>query len=124
MFTWVTSSTAAPVVTISENAITLNAAAASYFNDIRYVMVGIDEENHQLAIRPIQRRELDLHLHPQDVLYKITVGKGYARVTNKAVVKQIQTVFHDDLDGRKLPAHFDEKNHLLIINFMEGEGDI
>ncbi len=31
MFTWVTSSTAAPVVTISENAITLNAAAAFLF---------------------------------------------------------------------------------------------
>lgn len=123
MFTWITSSTAAPVLTISENAITLNATAAAYFSDIRYVMIGIDATAGQIAIRPITRREYELNLYSKDSLYKLTVGKGYARVTSKTVSAQIQHVFNRTFDGVKLPAHFDEKENLLIAEITErGDG--
>ena len=106
-------------VTISTNAITLNAAAAAHFQDVRYVMVGIDREHLQIAVRPLTKRELELKLYPQESMYKLTVGKGYARITNKALVAQIAKELSCSIENGKLPARFDEKEHLLIADVRE-----
>ncbi len=119
MFTWVTIGTSALAVTISTNAITLNAAAAAHFQDVRYVMVGIDREHLQIAVRPLTKRELELKLYPQESMYKLTVGKGYARITNKSLVAQIAKELSCSIENGKLPARFDEKEHLLIADVRE-----
>lgn len=119
MFKWISSSTATPMLTFTENAVTLNSAAASHFSDTRYVMIGIDEKEGQIAIRPITRKECELNLYPKDSLYKLTVGKGYARVTNKSVCAQIQQLFSCRLDNMKLPAYYDDNENLLIAEFLK-----
>lgn len=119
MFTWVTSNAAALTLTISENAITLNAAAAAHFSDTRYVMIGIDEKSAQIAVRPLTKREVELKLYPADACYKLTLGKGYARVTSKSVVAQLSQAFHRNFDRVKLDARFDEKERLLIAEVNE-----
>ena len=122
MFTWVTSSSGELTVTITANAITLNAAAAVYFSDIRYVMIGIDAQDRRIAIRPVRRREIELDIYPKESLYKLTVGKGYARVTSKKVVAQISEEFGYPFENEKMKASYDQKDHLLIAQFKE-KGD-
>ena len=77
------------------------------------------EKEGQIAIRPITRKECELNLYPKDSLYKLTVGKGYARVTNKSVCAQIQQLFSCRLDNMKLPAVYDDNENLLIAEFSK-----
>ena len=56
---------------------------------------------------------------PKESMYKLTVGKGYARITNKALVAQIAKELSCSIENGKLPARFDEKEHLLIADVRE-----
>lgn len=123
MFTWVRSSGAGMTLTISEGALTLNSAAAARFQDVRYVMVGIDKEHGQIALKPVTRRMQEQGTIPAEALYRISVGKGYARVTSKGVIQQLRECFSCSFDNTKLPAHYDEEEDMLIAQCIKG-GDV
>lgn len=119
MFTWVKGNAYSLIVTVYPNNITLNNSAASYFQDVRWAMIGIDEETFNLAIKPVSKREVDLKLVPLEQLHKVSIGKGYARISNKQVVEEICTLLKATLDGDKFDAEFDEKQGILIVNLQE-----
>lgn len=119
MFTWVKGNAYTLVVTLYPNNITLNNAAASYFQDVRWAMIGIDEQHEQIAIKPVTKREVDLKLVPLEHLHKVSIGKGYARISNKQIVDEIATMLHAPLNGDKFDAEFDEKQGVLIVNLQK-----
>lgn len=119
MFTWVKGNAYALVVTLYPNNITLNNSAAAYFQDVRWAMIGIDHENYCVAIKPITKREVDLKLVPLEQLHKVSLGKGYARISNKQVIEEIAQLLDKEVDGVKFDAEFDEKQGLLIVNLQE-----
>lgn len=117
-FKWVKNEIATPTVTIYESNLTLNKVACEYFNDIRYILLGIDDKLHQIAIKPVSKEEIDLGLYPSSQLHKISIGKSYGRISNKAFIKSLSTTYGIDFakqNGVKYDATFDEKNKLLII---------
>ena len=116
MFTWVKGNVYTLILTLYPSNITLNSSAAGYFEDVRWCMIGIDAENSQLGIRP---REIDLHLVEMDQLHKISLGKGYARITNKAIMEEIALLTHQKMDGLKVNARFDEKENMLIADLKD-----
>lgn len=118
MFEWVKGNVYTLNVTLYTSNITLNAAAASYFSDVRWVMIGFDKEKKQVAIKPVTKRELDLKLVSLEQLHKISIGKGYGRISNKAVLEQIAQMCNETLDGTKKGANFDEKQGMLIIDLL------
>lgn len=103
-------------VTLYTTNITLNSAAASYFNDVRWVMIGLDKDENLVAIKPVTKRELDLKLIPLEQLHKISIGKGYGRISNKAIMAEIAEMCQQSLDGIKKGANFDDKQGMLIID--------
>lgn len=119
MFTWVKGNAYALVVTLYPNNITLNNSAAAYFQDVRWAMIGIDHENCCVAIKPVTKREVDLKLVPLEQLHKVSIGKGYARISNKQVVEEIAQLLGKEVDGKKFDAEFDEKQGLLVVNLQE-----
>lgn len=118
MFEWVKGNVYTLNVTLYASNITLNAAAASYFSDVRWVMIGFDKQSKQVAIKPVTKRELDLKLVSLEQLHKISIGKGYGRISNKAVMEQIAQMCNETLDGTKKGANFDEKQGMLIIDLL------
>lgn len=118
MFEWVKGNVHTLNVTLYASNITLNAAAASYFDDVRWVMVGFDKDAKQVAIKPITKRELDLKLVSLEQLHKISIGKGYGRISNKAVMAEIAKMCESSLDGIKKGANFDEQQGMLIIDLL------
>ena len=44
MFTWVKGNVYTLVLTLYPNNITLNSSAASYFEDVRWAMIGLDKD--------------------------------------------------------------------------------
>lgn len=123
MFTWVRSSGSGMTLTISSGALTLSSSAAAHFQHVRYVMVGIDKENGRVALRPISRRVQEQGTIPADALYRISIGKGYARVTSKSVIRQLSEAFGRSFDHVRCPAYYDEEEDMLIARITDEGGD-
>ena len=51
-----------------------------------------------------------------DQLHKVSVGKGYARISNKTIIEEISYMIDADIDGLKVNATFDEKENMLIAD--------
>lgn len=116
VFEWMKGNAYTLNVTLYTTNITLNSAAASYFNDVRWVMIGLDKDENLVAIKPVTKRELDLKLIPLEQLHKISIGKGYGRISNKAIMAEIAEMCQQSLDGIKKGANFDDKQGMLIID--------
>ncbi|MEG0469330.1 hypothetical protein [Amedibacillus sp. YH-ame10] len=119
MFEWVKGNVYTMILTLYPNNITLNSSAASIFQDVRWVMIGIDKTHSQLGICPVTKREIDLNLVPLAQLHKISVGKGYARISNKMIIEELSAMIDQPIDGLKINAVFDEKQNMLIADLHE-----
>ncbi|MEG0177317.1 hypothetical protein [Anaerorhabdus sp.] len=119
MFEWIPGNAYSSIVTLYPNNFTLNNTAASYFADVRWCCIGLDKKSLKIAIKPITKREIDLNLVPLDQLHKVSVGKGYARISNKPILDEISILIQKDCNGIKLNATFDEKERMLIIDLKE-----
>ena len=119
MFTWVKGSAYTPVATLYANNITLNQAAAALVQDARWVMLGLDHDNKRVAIRPVSKQEIDRKQVMLQQLHKVSLAKGYARISNKQVMEEIAGMLKQSLNGDKFEAVYDEASNLLVIELMK-----
>ncbi|MCF0108502.1 MAG: hypothetical protein HUJ57_00090 [Erysipelotrichaceae bacterium] len=119
MFEWFQGNVYTMVVTFYPTNITLNTVAASHFNDVRWCCIGLDPNNRQLAIKPVTAREIDLGLIPLENLHKISLGKGYARISNKLIINEISRLLDTECNGIKFSAMFDDKQKMLIVDLNQ-----
>ena len=119
MFTWVQGNAYTPVATLYANNITLNQAAAALVQDARWVMLGLDHDNKRVAIRPVSKQEIDRKQVMLQQLHKVSLGKGYARISNKQVMEEIAGMLKQSLNGDKFEAVYDEASNLLVIELMK-----
>lgn len=116
MYEWMKGNVYNLNVTLYNTNITLNSAAASYFNDIRWVMVGIDSDLKKIAINPIPKSKIDMQLVPLQHLHKISIGKGYGRISNKNIMNDICDLMKKDINGLKFQATYNDKENFLEVN--------
>lgn len=119
MFKWIDGNVNTLIVTINENSITLNQKAASYFENTRYVTVGIDASKSLVAIHPVTKEDLEHSIFTPQQLHKIHLGNGYAKITNKSLCQMIQNQLEYELNSIKFNCEFDEKNKYLIIDLKD-----
>jgi hypothetical protein len=119
MYEWVTGNAHALIVRVYPTNITLNASAASFFNDVRYVTIGFNKESNKVAIKPITKREVDLKLVPLEQLHKVSIGKGYGRISNKLVCDEISALIDQPLTGQRFLSQYDAKSHMLVIDLTQ-----
>ncbi len=119
MFEWTSGNVFTLQVTMYETNMTLNSACASYFKDVRWVMIGLNQETKQIAIKPVNKKEVDLQLVPIEKLHKISIGKSYGRISNKVIMKEIQGMCDFDIDKQKFEAIFDNQQNILIVDIKK-----
>jgi len=119
MFEWVTGNAHALIVRVYPTNITLNASAASHFCEVRYVTIGFNKDELKVAIKPVSKREVDLKLVPLEQLHKVSIGKGYGRISNKMVCDDISSLIKQPLSGQRFLASYDAKNQMLIIDLTQ-----
>jgi len=115
MYEWIKGSVFNMITTLYPTNITLNSSAATFFDDVRWVMLGLDRKECKLAIRPVSKREVDLKLVPMEQLHKISIGKGYARISCKSIIEEINSLLSKNVDGAKMTTEYDEKDNMLIV---------
>ena len=119
MYEWIKGSVFNMITTLYPTNITLNSSATTIFNDVRWVMLGLDRNNCRLAIKPITKREIDLKLVPLEQLHKISIGKGYARISCKSIIDEVNELLGKTFEGIKLVTEYDEKDNMLIVNLSK-----
>ena len=126
MFEWIESSVSSLIVTLTSSSITLNAASASYFQEVRYCMIGLDKENYTLGIKPIKKSDVERKIVSISHLHKISNGKGYSRITSKTISDQIALLMNQELINEKLNAIYDHDQAMLLIDLrqLKKEGDV
>lgn len=122
MYEWVTGNAHTQIVRLYPNNLTLNSSAAVHFNDYRYVTIGIDRTNLKIAIKPVPKRDVDLKLVPVEHLHKVSIGKGYVRISNKTVCDEIAQLLDTTLEGQKVLATYDRKSQMLIVDLTQRIG--
>ncbi|MEG0314230.1 MAG: hypothetical protein RR646_03095 [Erysipelotrichaceae bacterium] len=116
MFEWIKGNSYSAVVTFNQCSVTLNSCAAAHFAEVRYVMVGFDKANKTLAIKPIPKKDIDMNIVPLEQLHKISIGKGYGRISNKMIIEEVQAMIGYDITTLKTAATYDDKENVLIVN--------
>ncbi len=119
MFKWIDGNVNTLITTINENSITLNQKAASYFENTRFVTVGIDPDRRLVAIHPVTKEDIEHSVFTPQQLHKIHIGNGYAKITNKSLCQLIQNQLEYKLDGNKYNSEYDEKNKYLVIDLND-----
>ena len=92
-FEWSTNDIATMSLSIYETNLTLNKAARAHFEDVNYVLLGIDKEARQIGIKPVTKQDIDDEIYPASQLHRISLGKSYGRISNKSFVYDLSQEF-------------------------------
>ena len=104
-FEWSTNDIATMTVTVYETNLTLNKAACAHFEDVNYVLLGIDKKTRQIGIKPVTKQELD------DNIY-------HGRISNKSFVYDLSQEFKFDFSENqcyKYKATYDVVHAIMIV---------
>jgi hypothetical protein len=110
------------IATIYDSNITLNKVASDYFKTAYSVMLGFDEFNAHVLVKPLDKDATRLGHIPEDQRNTISVWQSSARIANKAFVSRISSL--TGLEFKKSKAHkfkaeWDTKQIVLRINLQE-----
>lgn len=118
-FEWSTNEVAKKTVTIYSTNLTLNKAACRHFENVQYVLLGLDRNNDVLGIKPVEKQQLDDNIYQEDQLHRISIGKSYGRVSNKSFIDELSQLYNLDLSnnqGIKYNAKFDVVHQILLVD--------
>lgn len=121
-FTWTSKKPLDELATLYEANITLNKSASSYFESAYVVLLGIDVENKQIAVKPVTKEEISLGYIPEDQRHNITLKSSYSRICNKLFLKEVAELAalkFGDNQSYKFKAHWNKKENALIIDLDE-----
>lgn len=104
------------IATFTDKAITLNTSVIDALKDCTYVMIGIDDKEDEVIIKPISINEIERAKIDVNVLYKVSINRSYARITSKSVVEKVEETFKNcDVFNKKFPTSYDEIKDLIHI---------
>jgi hypothetical protein len=122
-FEWSTNDIITKTITIYHSNLTLNKAACQHFENVQYVLLGLDKKDNILGIKPVTKEQLETNVYPVEQLHRISIGKSYGRISNKNFIATIIQAYHLDVkenQGIKYSANFDVIHQILVVH-LEGE---
>ena len=123
-FQWVSKKPLDDLATLYESNITLNKSATSYFESAYVVILGLNEKDKLIAVKPLTKEELSLGYIPEEQRHNITVKSSYSRVCNKLFLSEVAELLKLDFTEKnsyKFKAHWDKSEKALIIDLNEEE---
>ena len=123
-FTWVSKKTNDELATLSDKNITLNKSASTYFETAYSVLLGINEEEKLIAVKPITKEEALLGHIPDDKKHNITVKSSYSRICNKNFMKDVSNLMGLTFENNKVykyKSYWSQKENALIIDLTQME---
>lgn len=119
MFEWFDGNLYQLNATFYENNITLNTLALEYFKQADYCVLGLSVKENKVAIKASSLEDVELKRVKAEQLNKISKGKSYIRISNKAFIEQIHRLSGVPIIGNKFKAQYDEVERVLIIDLND-----
>lgn len=116
-FVWTTNDIATQTMTIYESNITLNKAACAHFENVNYVLLGLDLEKKQIGIKPVTKEDINQNIYPKSQLHRISLGKSYGRISNKSFIEDLSIYFNLDFKSEqcfKYKVSYDVIHQVMI----------
>lgn len=105
-------------VTIYETNITLNTVASMNFKNAYTTVIGFDESDYTLLIKPLSKEEASSGTYLPDNLHPISIKPSYGRINGKSIVKSLCGLFPLDFSSGNLNKFSCEwiasKKHLKV----------
>ncbi len=119
-FEWSCNDIATMSITIYPTNITLNKAASKYFENVGYVLLGIDKDEKKIGIKPVSKEDINNQIYPPEHLHRISIGNSYARISNKNFINELSQYFHLDFVSQpnyKINVSYDVIHAIMIGQF-------
>lgn len=112
-FLWTAPSAGAPLVSIASYGITFNSLVIDMLKRPAKVLLGFDEKNMVIGVRPIQEEDED----PRAYRFAEKERLGMVRIGNKDFLKYVASKSGIDFKKmKKYIANWDGENEILIID--------
>ena len=113
-YEWYSPTTGAPVVSVAEYGITFNNGAIEMMGKPEYVILGYDEENKFIGVKPC-----DVNEENRVEFYKKMKNK-YIRLANKDFIRFLKSIISEDIKieskAKKYVAKWDKEEKILYID--------
>ncbi|MDY0140077.1 MAG: hypothetical protein WC152_02950 [Candidatus Izemoplasmatales bacterium] len=123
-FEWVSKKPLDELATLYESNITLNKSATSYFESAYVVLLGFDQANKLIAVKPVTKEQVSLGYIPEEQRHNITIKSSYSRVCNKLFLSEVAEITNLDFTEKnsyKFKAHWNKDEGALIIDLNKEE---
>lgn len=121
MVKWFTKENHKIVATLYPTNIMLNKAGADLVRNEYAALLGIDEEEKEILIRPLNQDEYDSKAHPEGEIFLLSGGKSYVRVSSTEFMNAVSSLFHIDFgkSGRRYSCTYDENGKVFIVKLEQ-----
>lgn len=112
---WVNGSNFTKIATIYDNNITLNNSCIKLVENYKWCKLGIDKKVKKIYIKLIKDISQEKNIEQSN---RISIGKTYVRITNKAFINQINEIFDANTKNNKYIIEYDniEKQFCIDLN--------
>lgn len=109
------------IATIYQTNITINKPGSEKLLTAYAAYIGIDAEGKAVAIKPISKDQYDEGGFEKDMVFLLSGGKTYTRVSSTDFVEKIgETIGYDFSSGpKKFSCQFDDSEGMLIIDLKK-----
>ncbi|MBQ8142738.1 MAG: hypothetical protein IJ194_06250 [Bacilli bacterium] len=121
MFQWFNKNEKEVIASIYPTNITINKPGMSHLESAYAAMLGVDEEEKLVAIKPLTKDEYDSKVYTPGCLFILSGGKTYTRVSSTEFVNRIAAVIPYDFKNgmKKYLCHYDAKEGILVIDLKK-----
>ena len=113
-FVWSTPSSRAPIVSVASYGITFNSSVIELMKRPEGVMIGFDENNKVVGIKPLCDNEEAIS---KGFLFASKERKGYVRIGNKDFIKYVSKKTGKDFSTAvRYIGDWDENEQILIVD--------
>jgi len=113
-YEWYSPTTGAPVVSVAEYGITFNNGAIEMMGKPEYVILGYDEENKFIGVKPCDETEKNrIEFHKK-------MKNKYIRLANKDFIRFLKSIIREDIiiesKAKRYVAKWDKEEKILYID--------
>lgn len=110
---WVNGSNFTKIATIYDNNITLNNSCIKLIENYKWCKLGIDKKAKKIYIKLIKDILKEKNIEQSN---RISIGKTYVRITNKAFINQIYEIIDKNVKNNKYLIDYDDTNKQFLID--------
>ncbi len=109
------------VATIYPTNITINKPGLEKISNAYAAMVGLDDDEMKIAIKPLTKTEYESHHYPEENLFILSGGKTYTRISSTDFVNYVSMKLNKDFkqEPKKYACDYVREEEMLFIDLRK-----